>query len=999
MMFVLIGSEEKSDLGKLLLQQLAEEQDVSALQLYRHFLSKTMCLNVSHSNLYEMHDDLLMQFYQHSHPDKKPKYFNFKNGADLSKLEITLQINLVVIRMPSFHYPTTYFKIHDRRIFSSFFEENKSTKLFAVDHNGRHWSLFQWQGKEMFTYTDNEEYFAAKAKMFTKGNCFAATVAELLECPVPPHYHGEGVCSSLLDICQSNMMFGKTIIFASHIRTDMNIRRSRNEKNQLFGKLGFLKANNNDTLSDFSRAAIICVTNSGKIYIPKNEFAKVIRENIRENNKTKQESFPNLSLEKEIAAAAAAESDDDDECCKCKVCRDSKVYNLKNMSNGSEEQKLFTTRMNTIDLLTMLGLDTAENVAAVRKASWYCNSFFDAESCTNEKVIGGEEDIQEIPFHTISDHKLSRKMFATQTPILLGLTCAISMDEGLPPAIFAATTPGTSKLVREFSADVLNRREMATVAKYELLSPIFTKLEVMKSKYFQFMADEGYPVGDAKVVPHECDGKKHANWENRERVRKEVEVAFKKTLPGILEQQLDELARNYLVWSFCGERYDLPLLCGHLTTFFKEEGFSRIGIQRDGNRIRNIKADGIIFLDVTRLLPQGASLKLFRQMTGVSSVDKMIFPFDKLTTDLTFLDCTSLPTLRKDWCSRLAGGEAPSQEAIDEAIKLFEDEGHKTVRSYLAKYLANDCDLLGLATKQLFEQYYKLFPGVEVVDCKKYSISSLTSHAGNSYLFANRMPGQYSVNNNKLYSLLAQSLRGGIVAVMKGMCGKDVDLTEYVNLMKAQREFEKTLPQRSNIPQSPPHAPDAYEALAMAGEQGMAPMSSKQLEARKIVNESVAIQESDGHVCSASDNAVLDSSCCHIRGAWGRRRQLEDYENLANYSLACHGLPDGKPAFFCWANDLNSLYPHAGKLSFIVHKYSCCCCCCTPLYFLFPAYAPPPSAAGHIRGNRKAERRQTDRHSPHTHPHPPPAPVNPPHLKPPNTSPLRQEGGGGGGRR
>ena len=91
---VCLGTEAEANLGKLLLEHLSE--GAGGLTLYRAFLEKTLSLNIAHSNLYQMEDDLLRRFYQEE--TLPPKFFSFPE--DLSRLERVLDINIVVARVP-----------------------------------------------------------------------------------------------------------------------------------------------------------------------------------------------------------------------------------------------------------------------------------------------------------------------------------------------------------------------------------------------------------------------------------------------------------------------------------------------------------------------------------------------------------------------------------------------------------------------------------------------------------------------------------------------------------------------------------------------------------------------------------------------------------------------------------------------------------------------------------------------------------------------------------
>ena len=74
---VCLGTEADTSLSKLLLDFLSEGK--GGLALYRTFLDKTLSLNICHSNLYHMSDELLRRFYQE--PSDVPEILQFSRRS------------------------------------------------------------------------------------------------------------------------------------------------------------------------------------------------------------------------------------------------------------------------------------------------------------------------------------------------------------------------------------------------------------------------------------------------------------------------------------------------------------------------------------------------------------------------------------------------------------------------------------------------------------------------------------------------------------------------------------------------------------------------------------------------------------------------------------------------------------------------------------------------------------------------------------------------------
>lgn len=176
-----------------------------------------------------------------------------------------------------------------------------------------------------------------------------------------------------------------------------------------------------------------------------------------------------------------------------------------------------------------------------------------------------------------------------------------------------------------------------------------------------------------------------------------------------------------------------------------------------GSKVRWLKMAGISFHEVRHLLPEGTSLAKFREMCGLQET-KGLFPFEKLEEDQSFLDEKELPASAEEWKSAL--GSAPTQEDVDEARREFAELGCADVRSWLSFYLEKDCLMLGKGFEALAASYFDLFR-LDVIDSKKFSISSLSALACQANLFRNKKMGMFSVGEKRLYSILRRGLRGG----------------------------------------------------------------------------------------------------------------------------------------------------------------------------------------------------------------------------------------------
>ena len=399
--------------------------------------------------------------------------------------------------------------------------------------------------------------------------------------------------------------------------------------------------------------------------------------------------------------------------------------------------------------------------------------------------------------------------------------------------------------------------------------------DVLKAAFFGFWKSENLPAPPADAEA--SDAVKKSQEEVRRRQKKELAAGWTFSLPGILEKQLEELARNYLAFCWAGERYDLVLVTPVFCVLYKELGL-RCKLLKSGNSVRNLFVDGITLLDLRRLVTEHSSLAAFREMCNLEP-DKMCFPWKKLHSDLAFLKEKSLPALAEDWGDDL-GSKIMTQPMVDEARARYEAEGHDCVGSYLKAYLRNDVLMTAQGGLALLTKYQDLL-GVLVVDARKYSIAGVSSLAAQQYLAQHKHPGQFVIQDRFQYNLIRGSLRGGVCFAARGMAGRDADADEYVRLLKVQADYE------------------AAQAEAEAGVQGCPPRTAEESRARSKLYEWRLKEEAAARLEQVAAEDDDDEAVGFARGEAER------------YVRGCHSgtVPSPRNAQFATLTDLNSLYP------------------------------------------------------------------------------------------
>ena len=211
--------------------------------------------------------------------------------------------------------------------------------------------------------------------------------------------------------------------------------------------------------------------------------------------------------------------------------------------------------------------------------------------------------------------------------------------------------------------------------------------------------------------------------------------------------------------------YDNVLLYGYLAPLLFEAGL-KPKIERRGNRITCISScHGVSFRDVTKLLAPSTNLRKFGELFGLEQ-KKAHFPFSLLTS-VQDLRRPGLPASASDpaWRSDLEyAGASASATGISEAehleaLRLFEEARCCNLGDYLKTYLKLDVDILYQAS-QAWRRQLRQLTGVDFVESRKFTISSLSYTAGLKVWERNKRIGTFFPNNSQHYRLLRRGMRG-----------------------------------------------------------------------------------------------------------------------------------------------------------------------------------------------------------------------------------------------
>ena len=220
----------------------------------------------------------------------------------------------------------------------------------------------------------------------------------------------------------------------------------------------------------------------------------------------------------------------------------------------------------------------------------------------------------------------------------------------------------------------------------------------------------------------------------------------------------------------CRSGYDHVLLVQYLVPLLYEAK-QNPKLEKKGNKVSVISTKiQIKFRDVAKMLAPSTNLRTFGRLFNLKQ-EKAHFPFSALTS-VSSLALPQLPTDPAQWHSELTGvRQSPEQisRIIAEAQEMFVKANCQNMGEYLRVYLLLDVDILYMATQE-WRRHLKRLIGLDFVAVEKFTISSLAYTAGLKHMEANHRLGNFFPNNDQLYRLLRQGMRGLVVAAAYYIC-------------------------------------------------------------------------------------------------------------------------------------------------------------------------------------------------------------------------------------
>lgn len=472
--------------------------------------------------------------------------------------------------------------------------------------------------------------------------------------------------------------------------------------------------------------------------------------------------------------------------CKCETCSRSKDYD--NNMDRSGPERLCSTPYTVADLLQIMGIGEREGFGseALERVCELSVAAMDIESKTQEVDLVTPRPGPGVEYAEIDSAVLEGHYKKVQTPVMIAHTDALTQD-----ATWHLTSAGDEprhayEMMAAYWSRVLERRQACADKKNEICAPVFELLRSYNRAfvaYYNEFAVECAAANEADYQEELARVAREWTWadesgrfvleEEAKRTRddtiaklpllKNMHAAWRATIPGQLETALHALAESYTVFSFCGAGYDHVLLLQYLVPHLYETK-QKPAVQKKGNRVTTITAHNrrVTFRDVSKLLAPSTSLRKFGELFRLDQC-KAHFPFAILRS-VDDLQRTELPTDNRWWRSELGGaGVGLSDDRLAEmkaeAQRLFEAARCSNLGDYLRAYLLLDVEILYKAT-QGWRRQLKDTIGLDFVDVRKFTISSLSYTAGLKKAERRLRLGQFFPNNSQMYRILRKGMRG-----------------------------------------------------------------------------------------------------------------------------------------------------------------------------------------------------------------------------------------------
>ena len=548
-----MGSSETKHPAKILLEHL--DPGGQHLDCYRLYLKTTVSFNVAHRCVSLLSPKMLSKFYLETEPLKAPKYFDFFDDQNLSKLENALQKRLVVLMRGC--GTDTWDKVHDKRVYdllkvrcggasdntaaaaaaaaAAAVDPNATSwqvLYFVVEHNdASFWELYELTSpRDIRTYgqlLSEESFYDPKTMrmplVLGKGNrssssssisvfCLHQALTQVLgvtrgQRQLDQHQHSPA-CLSLRELVFAKSKndvareVGVEFVLASHLRCKP-LTRARTRKlpiNNVFG-VHAVYAFSEGSLG-IEAMPVVCVTHNLRFYRLLEPYATSVRLGQTRRRHPKHESFPGSAQGLKLKSLKELTGREEGggggpyvHHHQVDTCPCTGCKNAKDFEHNMSPdgpQRPFKTDLSSFDLFRLLGKFSPKVEADLLNVCRLSVASFDVESVATPLADQvGNEDLNFEP-ETLSDRRLPRQVQAVHLPCRIGFSDQLRMDTDRPTLIFRYDPENPDQMVADFIEAIFEHRDAATTIKYGVLHPYFEWLERYKRAHFEFYQRKGW---------------------------------------------------------------------------------------------------------------------------------------------------------------------------------------------------------------------------------------------------------------------------------------------------------------------------------------------------------------------------------------------------------------------------------------------------------------------------------------------------------------------------
>ena len=532
-----VGTSSDQHLSKLLLELLAADANMDALQLYRKYLDATVSYTINLRRVSMLTDKLLRQFYQADDLKAAPKYLDFYSGSDLSQLESVVKRRLVLLIENT---KGQYHKYFDKRIFDHLVPLDEELEYSAGApcvivlqpsqepglQRRKDWHMWKMRSSKETTswapYGYNvkasERHCLKRKKNWAtplpqlNQYCILQRIGlalglSLFSHPLREHKHNllcqGGLSQIVFNSSQVFTFFRREFAIASHLGCKLAPSPYERQKpmNNNFIVLCTVTGEAYPDFIGVDRAdlPIIAVTLDVDFYPLSDTFAAGLL-GPKKKTPAKTASFPGAAGEIPTRGQKQASQRQHEkpqfvgyDGCPCDPCVKNDDFTANMSVNGP--QRAFFCKLSIFDLMKMLGWLTPQWEQRLLQCCHMSISVFDVESAASPLSPSGMcqgPNLNAAAAAGVSRQAFPREAFASHQPVLLSYYDFTMYQEAQEPVIIDADPADEQFLVAEFVSLLLKRKEEVTQAKMAVLADLFTRLEKYKKVHFQFFGERNF---------------------------------------------------------------------------------------------------------------------------------------------------------------------------------------------------------------------------------------------------------------------------------------------------------------------------------------------------------------------------------------------------------------------------------------------------------------------------------------------------------------------------